>query len=266
MNELTRIAGRAMAALPALSKGLATKVEAFAESRADMVLARLLSTSAEDKEARAALVVVAPPRWISGDAEEAQAALPAYEAQCEPAPRIAIDGWLLKLMDARLPNPPGRNGYPGFRDMVFQVCGNLPGAVWTDQTLVLAVRECKFFPSVHELYKLLHPVGQHVFALRDALWHAASATREETGPAGPRCTSEDPPELPLADYAKSLADRFGYHMRGFESDSAPPSNAITIRPPVRARHLSGAVLATVRAANPILQAARAAGSVEPHGE
>jgi len=83
------------------------------------------------------------------------------------------------------------------------------------------------------------------------------AAHAETAPAEARCT----PEKPLAEYAAHLAKKFGYRMKGFEL-AAPTSAEPSPKPPIPASFLPAESLAAARAANPIVQAARAAAAKE----
>jgi hypothetical protein len=244
MNELTKVKLRFAAIappLPKMSSRLAGAVGLLTERRTDLVLAT--------------------PRWGPDEAAEARAMLPAYDAGCVPGPEPLIDRWQVELLAARLRNAPVGGAIAALANMVMLTSGDLPAMVWTSETLALAVREFEWHPSAHDVDKLLRPIGAKMLAERNALRRIAASADV---PASSSPTSE--PEKPLAEYSQSLADRFGYRMRGFDRDSSPPMGAAAPRPPVRARPLSGDALALARAGNPTIQDARAAEAEKSHGE
>ncbi len=111
---------------------------------------------------------------------------------------------------------------------------------------------------VPDLSEILRPLTDHWRRNRphrDAL--PVPAAHAETAPAEARCT----PEKPLAEYAAHLAKKFGYRMKGFEL-AAPTSAEPSPKPPIPASFLPAESLAAARAANPIVQAARAAAAKE----
>ena len=206
MNEVVHLGARGVAPArpPApLGKKLMAVVDALAEPRRDLMLA--------------------PPRWGWDEAAEAARVLSEYEARCAPAPAAVVDMWLARLLAARLKNAPPADSLVSFSRMVMIVSGDLPAAVWTDDSVARVVRSVDggWWPSAHDLDTLLRPIGRRITAERDALRQVAASAATT-----PSEQDEPGPELPMAEFALRMREKHGYVMRGYGDDiPAEPKDA-----------------------------------------
>ena len=90
--------------------------------------------------------------------QQARHHLAALEAFHKPAGEQQIEAWCRMLRGGTAPIDERE-----FSSRLFAIratCEDLPGWVWSRETLKLAWRECKFFPSAAEVFDILDAVAQ----------------------------------------------------------------------------------------------------------
>lgn len=129
-----------------------------------------------------------------------------------PAADVIAD-WLLRLEEAVGGNLPAEK-LRGRINMILFALGDLPDYCWTDQTLILAARRFKFFPSVAELDEVLRPIKE---------------ARERPDPIRslPPPVEESREPYPIEPAPSWCFDRNPKHL------GRPGANELDVQPPVR---------------------------------
>ena len=191
--------------------------------------------------------------------EEAASMLAAATARCKPPANDGpVEAWLLRLGDLGVNRTPVGEAWDSMAGGVWLASSDLPAAVWSLDSMRLAARAWKGWPAPAEIDEFLRAIGKRLLRELDALKKIA------TPPPGTAPVPPVEPDMPIAEFVKSIERKHGYQMRGFDGQpdwKAPPTAPPPPAPARASTSLRRDALAALRAQNPTIQAARAA-SVE----
>jgi hypothetical protein len=168
-------------------------------------------------------------------------------ARSEPASRSLIETWLLPL-SMSVVNPPKEKDCIARAWGIAAVAGKIPAWAWNQNALSAAIRKFKFWPSIAELVALVEDLARPTLDAARAMEVLGAAKDETHEPIKPRL----PPTAEEKAYVQDL-------VRGLKAELAERAQAFT-RDPERRRSwatLSHQQLETLRAEDPLVQAARA---------
>lgn len=226
MRQLTRIEGLPPELKPVqLSADLASRV---ADTSAPLGSTSSLQPAGErltveEAEADPRLV----PHWSpptprlplsEGQRDEARRKYLQAERLCQPAdPRLAAF-WCAKLRT--LPFGPDNEGRSQEAiATIVSACNDLPGAVWTNENLVLALRTFRRWPSPGEVYALLEPKARPFWASRDGLRRTLNTPVATVEPQRQPPTNEAMAEV------HGLVEAFKREVRQYAPSWKPPPEA-----------------------------------------
>jgi hypothetical protein len=104
----------------------------------------------------------------------------------ERAPRDVIEDWLLLLLAVIPSRTPEEERGMAWVNGVAGLCGDLPMALWCEETLHEAQKKFVFCPAGAEVYQLLEPHAARLRRRRAAFQACADAPRDQA-PQGPAC-------------------------------------------------------------------------------
>jgi hypothetical protein len=227
--RLTRIEGLPPALKPVqLSAMLAARVAG------DVMVGTGSMTAAEaDLDPRQQRHLSHAPQEPMGDAERAEARRLFVQADrlCKPGDPKLVAFWCGRLRV--LPFKPETEQWSvNAIEAICLACAELPGAVWTNETLAEALRTFRRWPAPAEVFALLEPVARPFWISRDGLRRALEAPKP---PVVPR---EPPSEQAL----EAVADVVAKLKAEIRSNSRAVRDLPKERPPVPVS--AGVLLAT----------------------
>ena len=143
----------------------------------------------------------APPSCLGELRNEAAAALPIYEAACQPVPQHLVGAWLHTINYASSA-PVGRGEFAIRAAAIAKALSNMPVGVFTCETSYRAAGAWKFFPGAFEIKEFLGPSTGKLFHTRHAL--RVIGKLPETKPPEPLPTPAER-EAVLKEFHKALA-------------------------------------------------------------
>jgi hypothetical protein len=227
--RLTRIEGLPPSVSPVqLSASLAARVAGDA-----IVGTGAMTPGEADLDPRQQRHLSPAPQTPMPDGERAEARRLFVQADrlCQPADPRLIAFWCAKL--SSLPFRPAQQAWVDAAiEAICIACAELPGVVWTNETLAEALRTFERWPSPAQVYALLEPKARPFWRTRDGLRRALEA------PPPPVVPREPPTPGALEAVAGMVASITAEIRQGYRASRDLPKE----RPPVPVS--AGALLAT----------------------